>query len=42
MQAFMVCRKGAVVLTHIKGNYQLRPDSPKTREACLALGYDSS
>lgn len=37
----MQYKKGTILLTHIKGNYQLRPDSPKTQEACLSMGLDA-
>ncbi|CAK65354.1 unnamed protein product (macronuclear) [Paramecium tetraurelia] len=32
----------ATVFSYTKKGLNIRPDSPKTREACLALGYDSS
>ncbi|CAD8188312.1 unnamed protein product [Paramecium octaurelia] len=32
----------ATVFSYTKKGLNLRPDSPKTREACLALGYDPS
>ncbi|CAD8102841.1 unnamed protein product [Paramecium primaurelia] len=32
----------ATVFSYTKKGLNIRPDSPKTREACLALGYDAS
>ncbi|CAD8103974.1 unnamed protein product [Paramecium sonneborni] len=32
----------ATVFSYSKKGLNLRPDSPKTREACLAMGYDAS
>ncbi|CAD8186109.1 unnamed protein product [Paramecium pentaurelia] len=32
----------ATMFNYTKKGLNIRPDSPKTREACLALGYDSS
>lgn len=30
------------VFNNNKKSFAVRPDSPKTREACLSLGYDAS
>ncbi|CAD8207117.1 unnamed protein product [Paramecium pentaurelia] len=32
-------RRG-IVFSHTRKTFTIKPDSPKTREACLALGYD--
>lgn len=32
----------ATVFSYSKKGLNLRPDSPKTREACLALGFEPS
>lgn len=39
---FLHTRRGIMVFQHDRVNYQLRPDTPKTQEALLKLGYEPS